>query len=55
MTIFDDAKPRTGASQARKREREISRLMGKLIDTFDREQLEKSLKEDFGITAADPN
>jgi hypothetical protein len=41
MSIFDEVKPRTGASEARRRERAISKLMGKLIDTHDRKRFEK--------------
>ena len=55
MTIFDEAKPRTGASEARKRQRDISKLMGKLIEMHDEKEFLDALKKDFGITSKDPN
>jgi len=55
MTIFDDAKPRTGSSEARRREREISKLLMKLMETRDERKFIAGLEKDLGITPASPN
>jgi hypothetical protein len=55
MTIFDEAKPRTGLSGAKKRARDVSKLLQKLLETDDEEKFLEGLEKDFGITSNDPN
>ena len=55
MTLFDEAKPRTGLSEAKKRARDLSRLLQKLMETEDEEKFLEGLEKDFGITPDDPN
>jgi hypothetical protein len=54
MTTFDEAKPRTGASAARKRANQTSRSVEKLSDKRNEEEFIEGLEKDFGITAKDP-
>jgi hypothetical protein len=54
MTTFDEARPRTGSSEARKREREISRLMARLMEEKDERKFLVALEENLGITAKHP-
>jgi sugar diacid utilization regulator len=53
MTIFDDNKSRTGMSDARKREREVARLMTKLLEMEDETKLLEGLA-DLGVTPDHP-
>jgi|HubBroStandDraft_6_1064221.scaffolds.fasta_scaffold4643895_1 hypothetical protein len=53
MTIFDENKSRTGMSEAKKREREIARLMTRLLEMDDEDELLKGLA-DLGITPEHP-
>jgi len=55
MTLFDDVKPRTGASEAKKRAKDVSKLLRKLMDTKDEKKFRDSLEKDFGITPSDSN
>ena len=49
MTVFDEHKSRTGRSDARRREREVARLITKLLEMDDEEKLLEGLA-DLGIT-----
>lgn len=54
MTTFGDAKPRAGASEARKRANETSRSVERLFDKKNEEEFIEGLEKDFGISSADP-
>ena len=55
MTIFDEAKPRTGLSEAKKRERTVSQTVRQLLDSKDEKTFIAGLKKDFGIVPGHPN
>jgi hypothetical protein len=52
MNIFDEAKPRSGSSEAKKRQRTVSKAVRKLLDAKDEKTLIEGLGKDFGITPA---
>jgi len=54
MSIFDEAKPRTGASESKKRTRVVSRAVRKLLDKRNEQEFVKGLEEDFGINREHP-
>jgi hypothetical protein len=55
MSIFDEAQPRTGTSEAKKRERAVSKAVRKLLDANDEKTLIEGLRKDFGITPKHPD
>ena len=54
MTIFEDAKPRSGIAEAKRREREISKSVQKLMEKRNEEEFVAGLEQDFGIKREDP-
>ena len=53
-TPFEFTKPRSGKSEARKREREVARKVERLMEIRDEDTFKAGLERDFGIKPDHP-
>lgn len=55
MTIFENAKSRTGPGEAKRRARIVSKSIRQLLETNNEKEFIEGLEKDFGITPDHPN